>query len=231
MSETILTIPINDLFRPKCGCPICRMEEQLEEQGVQYITGDAMMEPGIRVQTNAKGFCHRHFSRMVMTGNRLPNALILETHMEEVMEKYLPKKATGKPDKKKLEGMGKMLDSCFICDRVASNVAHLISLVFMEWTKGGEFRELYKEQPFICLKHYHYIMTAAMARGGIPSKLLGEFYAVTTDLTKKYMEALNGDIAHFVSMFDYRSKGKDWGTSVDVIERSVEFLTGEKPKE
>ena len=39
MSETILTIPINDLFRPKCGCPICRMEEQLEEQGVQYITG------------------------------------------------------------------------------------------------------------------------------------------------------------------------------------------------
>ena len=34
-----------------------------------------------------------------------------------------------------------------------------------------------------------------------------------------------------MSMFDYRSKGKDWGTSVDVIERSVEFLTGEKPKE
>ena len=31
MKETIVTIPINDLFAPKCGCPLCRMEEMLEE--------------------------------------------------------------------------------------------------------------------------------------------------------------------------------------------------------
>ena len=229
MSETILTIPINELFRPKCGCPVCRMEEMLEEQGVQYITGDAMMEPSVRVATNKKGFCHRHFSRMLMLGNRLPNALLLETHMEEVMANYLPKKDGGKPDKKKLEGLRDMLGSCYVCDRIASNVAHLVSLVLMEWAKGGEFRELYREQPFICLKHYQYIMTAAMARGGIPSKLLGEFHADTAALTKNYMEALYGDIKHFVSMFDYRNKGQDWGTSVDAIERSIEFLTGEKP--
>ena len=29
MKETIVTIPINDLFAPKCGCPLCRMEEML----------------------------------------------------------------------------------------------------------------------------------------------------------------------------------------------------------
>jgi hypothetical protein len=30
-------------------------------------------------------------------------------------------------------------------------------------------------------------------------------------------------------MFDYRNHGKDWGNSKDSIERSIEFLTGEKP--
>jgi hypothetical protein len=29
-------------------------------------------------------------------------------------------------------------------------------------------------------------------------------------------------------MFDYRNEGADWGNSRDSIERSVEFLTGEK---
>ena len=64
MKETICTIPINDIFMPKCGCPFCRMESMLEEQYVKFITGDAMMEPNIRIETNKKGFCHRHFSQM-----------------------------------------------------------------------------------------------------------------------------------------------------------------------
>lgn len=64
MKETICTIPINDIFMPKCGCPFCRMESMLEEQYVKFITGDAMMEPNIRIETNQKGFCHRHFSQM-----------------------------------------------------------------------------------------------------------------------------------------------------------------------
>ena len=72
-------------------------------------------------------------------------------------------------------------------------------------------------------------MTAAMGKGGVPSKLLGDFHAETAALTKNYLESLYGDIKHFVSMFDYRNKGQDWGTSVDAIERSIEFLTGEKP--
>ncbi|MBQ4250592.1 MAG: hypothetical protein II701_01565, partial [Ruminococcus sp.] len=106
---------------------------------------------------------------------------------------------------------------------------HLVATVFAEWSKGGEFRKTYSEQPFICLKHYQFIMTAAMGKGGVPSKLLGDFHAETAALTKNYLESLYGDIKHFVSMFDYRNRGKDWGTSTDAIERSIEFLTGEKP--
>ena len=86
MKETICTIPINDIFMPKCGCPFCRMESMLEEQYVKFITGDAMMEPNIRIETNKKGFCHRHFSQMFEKGQKLPNALILESHLQEIID-------------------------------------------------------------------------------------------------------------------------------------------------
>ena len=74
---------------PKDGCPICRMEDMLEKQYVKFITGDAMMEPNIRIETNKKGFCHRHFSQMFTVGQKLPNALILESHLQEIIDKYM----------------------------------------------------------------------------------------------------------------------------------------------
>lgn len=229
MKETICTIPINDIFMPKDGCPICRMEKMLEEQYVKFITGDAMMEPNIRIETNKKGFCHRHFTQMFESGQKLPNALILESHLQEIIDNFMPKKLKGKPDKKQLEGLKTELDSCYVCDRIQWDMRHFMATIFVEWAKGEEFRKLYNEQPFICLKHYSFIMETAVAKGGMPSKYLADFHAETAALTKNYLESLKTDITHFCSMFDYRSKGQEWGTSKDSIERSIEFLTGEKP--
>lgn len=229
MKETICTIPINDVFLPKCGCPLCRMEENLEKQYVEHITGAAMMEQNTRMQTNIKGFCHRHFSRMYVVGQKLPNALILETHLQYIIKNYMPEKLKGKPDKKQLEAIKTELGTCYVCDRVKSDMYHFMATIFVEWQKGGEFRKLYNEQPFICLKHYEFIMETAMAKGGMPSKYLSEFYAETAALTKNYLLTLKEDISYFCSMFDYRNNGKDFGKSKDSIVRSIEYLTGEKP--
>ncbi len=226
MKETICTIPINDIFMPKDGCPICRMESMLEEQYVRFITGDAMMEPNIRIETNKKGFCRRHFDQMQTTGQKLPNALILESHLQEIIDKYMPKKLGGKPDKKQLEALKHELSSCYVCDRIESDMHHFMATVFAEWTKGGEFRELYNAQPFICLKHYDFVMSCAVGKGGLPSKYLSDFNKETTSLAKNYLTSLKEDITYFCSMFDYRSQGKDWGRSIDAIERSTDFLTG-----
>ncbi len=230
MKETICTIPINDIFNPKDGCPFCRMESMLEQQYVRFITGDAMMEPSIRIQTNQKGFCHRHFSQMLTEGQKLPNALILESHLQQIIDDYMPKKLKGKPDKKQLDGIAKELNSCYVCDRIKSDMHHLISTVFVEWAKGQEFKKLYNEQPYICLKHYDFVMQCATQKGGISTKLLSEFFADTAALTKNYLQSLKDDITHFCSMFDYRSQGQEWGSSKDAIERSILFLTGQSPK-
>lgn len=229
MKETICTIPINDIFMPKDGCPICRMESMLEEQYVKFITGDAMMVPDVRIETNKKGFCHRHFSQMFEKGQKLPNALILESHLQEIIDNDFPKKIKGKPDKKQLEAIKTELSSCYVCDRIEWDMKHFMATIFVEWAKGEEFRKLYNEQPYICLKHYSFIMETAMAKGGIPSKHLADFHTETATLTKNYLESLKSDITHFCSMFDYRSQGQEWGTSKDSIERSIQFLTGNLP--
>lgn len=229
MRENITTIPINDLFKPKNGCPICRMEEMLEKNYVEFIVGDAMMEPNIRIETNKKGFCHRHFSKMFAAGQKLPNALILESHLKAVLTEVLPKKAGSKPDKKALEKIEELNSSCYVCDRIDRDIHHLISTVLSQYEKDEQFRELYREQPYVCLNHYALIMRDAGARGGISSKNIKAFHEDTFNLTQKHLSQLKDDITHFCSMFDYRNRGGDFGKSKDAIERSVEYLTKEKP--
>lgn len=225
MKENICTIPINDLFKPKDGCPICNMEQMLEETYVEYAVGDSMMEPNTRIETNKKGFCHRHFSKMFYVGQKLPNALILETHLQEIIDNVFPEKPGNKPDKKAIEKIEALESSCYICDRISRDIEHLLSTVFVQYQKDEEFVKLYRQQEYICLNHYALIMKQAGAKGGISSKNMKQFHKDTYDLSKNYLVSLKKDISHFCSMFDYRNAGGDFGTSKDAIERSIEYLT------
>lgn len=224
VKETICTIPINDIWGVKKGCPICRMYDMLENQYAQFITGSAMMDPETRVQTNKKGFCDRHFVKIVEVGKRLPNALILQTHLGEIMEKYMPKDVHSKPDKKKLAALREMQESCYICDRIRFDTEHFLRTVFSEWQKSEEFRKLYREQEFICLEHYR--MVTELSLHAIPSKHLADFHADTAALAKNQLQLLIDDTSHFCKMFDYQSRGADWGNSRDAIERDLRFLAG-----
>lgn len=56
MRYDITNIPVGEIFEEKDGCPICRLRNKLEQRAVEYITGAAMMEPDIRMETNRLGF-------------------------------------------------------------------------------------------------------------------------------------------------------------------------------
>lgn len=226
MKEDICTIPINDAFLPKDGCPLCRMREMLENRAVEYITGAAMMEPDVRIKTNEKGFCRRHFGQMLSVGTRLSNALILESHLDKLKTELVPANVKGKPDKKKLAQTKQVLSTCFVCEQIDWGMAHMYQTLFNSYSADAEFRRLYNEQQFICLAHYCDLLTAAGK--GMSSKLLPDFYRDTSKLAGGYLETLKDDITHFCSMYDYRRNGQDWGNSRDAIERSIEFLTGER---
>jgi hypothetical protein len=86
MDEHIYTIPINDAFDRRDGCPMCAIWEKLESDSLEYALGAAMMEPDVRVAMNKLGFCGRHLSRMISMKDRLPLALILESRLMAVCQ-------------------------------------------------------------------------------------------------------------------------------------------------
>lgn len=222
MREDICSIPVNDVFGPKNGCPFCKMRDMLEQRSAEYVTGAAMMEPDVRITTNEQGFCNRHFGMMLKVGSRLSNALILESHLQKISEELMPKAVKGKPDKKILAALDKLNDNCFICNRVQMNMDNMVRIVYAMWQEDAEFRQLYSEQKYICLEHYTLLMNGAQKAMG---RNVGPFYEATANLAGGYLEELQRDVSHFCKMFDYRNADGDWGNSKDSIERAVEFLT------
>ena len=225
MQENICSIPVNDVFLPRDRCPMCRMREMLEERKAEYITGSAMMEPSVRIKTNEQGFCFRHFEQMVRLGKRLSNALILESHLQQISEQFVPVVPPKKPDKKKMAALGAMLGDCFICRDIKQNMENMVRIVHAMWISEPEFRQLYSQQQFICLEHFYLLMNVDQKGLG---KSYQAFYEETARLTGTYLNKLREDVHHFASMTDYRSIGSNnWAGTKDSIERSIEFLTGE----
>lgn len=224
MREDIATIPVNDIFGPKDGCPFCRMRDMLEQRMAEYITGAAMMEPSVRVETNRLGFCHEHFNQMLAVGHKLSVNLILESLLDTVkaeifgMEKKSAKKIAAAVQARR--------DSCFICDNIADSTRHLLEVCLRMWRTDPDFRRLYNEQPYICLPHYGQVMDAAQK---LPKKDFAAFEQETTRLAAQYLDEVKGDVTHFCSMFDYRNAGGDWGNSKDAAERAIQWLTARKP--
>lgn len=225
MREDICSIPINDVFLPKDGCPFCRMRDMLEDRMATYITGAAMMEPDVRVETNRLGFCEEHFNQILARGSRLSVALILESLLHEVEQDVFPE---GKSTvKKTAAAVRSRQESCFICENIEMNTRHLVANTLKLWQTDPDFRRLYGEQPYICLPHYGMVLEAAQK---LPKKDLAAFEPETTRLAKAYLTELSGDVTHFCRMFDYRNAGGDWGNSRDAIERAIRWLTAREPE-
>lgn len=220
MKQDICTIPVSEIFEPKDGCPFCRMRDMLEDRMATYITGAAMMEPNVRIETNKLGFCKTHFDQILMRGSRLSVALILESLLDTIKEETMNPEI---PIKKLNQNSKARSESCFICENLEKNMQNLSINMLVLWQKEEEFRKLYSEQTHICVPHYSMIMNLASKH--VHRKNIKAFSNATYDLTNKYMSTVKGDITHFCRMFDYRNAGGDWGNSKDSIERAIEYLT------
>lgn len=215
MRDDITSIPISEVFEPKDGCPVCRLRDMLEERSVTYITGAAMMEPDVRIETNKTGFCNLHYNKMLKSSKKLTIALILQSHLAQIAKDGISRVS----DKK----AAKDSKACFICNKLNRNMEQIVNNVCTLWEKEKEFRNLYSEQPFMCLEHSRMLVSSS---DKVSKKNRKEFIKITEKLCEDYLVELAGDLQHFCSMFDYRNNGEEeWGNSKDSVERTVSFLT------
>lgn len=225
MRQDICTIPVSEIFEVNDGCPICRMRETVEKRIVDYIMGAAMMEPDVRIETNKLGFCERHFDMMLNTRGRLQLALILESHIDEIGKKIFDKNLFN-PASKKATKSKKLTESCFVCSKVDWGFENMIKTLFLSYENDRDFRDMFNGQDIICLHHYELLMSSPEKKN--LKKYNSEFEKNLTRITGEYVKSLKDDLTKYCSMYDYRAKQEkqEWGTSRDVVERSIAFLNG-----
>ena len=226
MKESIYTIPISEIFEPKQGCPLCALYNNLDERWVEYITGAAMMEPDIRVETNKQGFCYNHFEKMLGMRNRLSVALILQTRLDYV-DSTLDDKPSAKRALRKPAGSAAD-EECFVCSRVNREFERICENIAVFWLREPDFRELYADQEFICWPHYKTLSRAG--EKAMRSKEYALFQKETARLTRKKLLEAKQNIDKFCNLFDHRSAagGQPPPEVAGAIETAIEYLTGKR---
>ena len=206
MKEKIYTIPINEAFAEKCGCPLCRLYGISRDKALDYITGAAMMEPAVRTESNKLGFCREHLSYMLTSKKVLPVALMLESHMDEAAKKvYRESKGvlTRAFDPEKLaEKAEKLSSSCFVCTRADREMDHYVRNTVYLWETELDFRTVYAAQEYFCLPHMAALLR--FAKKDLSKRELGEFTKVTAEISANYHDKLREELAKFTRSFDYR---------------------------
>ncbi len=225
MRESLLTIPVTDIFEPKCGCPICRLRDTLEQRTVEYIMGAAMMEPDVRIETNKLGFCKTHFEQMRACKNRLSLALMLQSHLQSMQKNIFTRQSVFENKKAKQKKVSAVNSTCFVCSKIDWGMSRILVTLFEMYVQQRDFRDLFDRQEMLCLPHYDLLVS--LCTENMDKKYQKMFIDACTKLTEKYLDELEKDVSHYCKMYDYRNTGADadWGNSKDSIERSIKFLT------
>ena len=215
MRESILTIPVTDIFEPKCGCPICRLRDTLEQRTVEYIMGAAMMEPDVRMETNKLGFCKTHFEQMRACKNRLSLALMLQSHLQDMQKHIFTRKKMFEGKTAKQKKVSAVNNECFVCSKVDWGMSRILVTLFEMYVQQRDFRDLFAQQEMLCLPHYDLLVS--MCTENMDKKYQKQFIDACGELTSKYLDTLEADVSHYCKMYDYRNTGAnaDWGNSKD----------------
>lgn len=226
MKESIYTIPISEVFEPKCGCPLCSLNTKLESRWVEYITGAAMMEPDVRTETNKHGFCSRHFDMMLLQRNRLSVALMLQSRLEYIGQTLCEPPAHGVFTAK---AAATQVDSCFICQKLNGEFSRICGNIAALWARDADFQSLYSQQEYLCYPHYRMLWQASAKLRAPQAKA---FLRESAALTLKKLLPLKENVDSFCNLFDYRNAGSQRPDKQisGAIEAAICYLTSVEDK-
>lgn len=233
MRYHIDTIPIWDAVKADCECPLCLLQDQLEQKFVEFYLGDSVMTPDIRIQVNKTGFCARHYKMLYEGGEKLPLALMTHTHMNTLIEDMTPHLKSLMEDSKKKGDIAPLINyiesghtSCVICDRIAVHMDRYYKTMVAMAKHESEFEEALLQSRGLCLHHFGKLLKATDKHIGMRKRK--PFMAALSKMQLENLQRLSGEVKWFADKFDFRNATKDWGTSRDSLPRILNKLSGRK---
>lgn len=219
--ETIYTIPINEAFEADTECPLCEIAKRLEKEAVEYALGPAMMEPDYRELSNKKGYCNKHYSMLFRAENKLPLALVLDTHLEELRSHISAMKS---PEKRGLfkktsieTPITQAISSCMVCDKVTTTMTRYVKNLVDMWHSDADFREKMQNSKGFCIPHFEMLYNSTNSL---------EFKKALAEKEETELSRIQDDIHKFTLKFDYRNRDMEWGTAKDAPIRTTRKIGG-----
>lgn len=227
MRYHIDTIPVWDAYKADSECPLCDLRAKSEQSYLENFLGASVMEPDVRVEVNAKGFCASHFSKMIGMKNRLGLALMTHTHLQATI-KGLSAPAAQKAGlfakKTAYSADGHPDDTCVLCERLDNTMDRYLYTVLYLWKTDADFQRAFSGSKGVCLPHYQAL--CCMALRELDAARAKAFVDFLYALQKENMERIEKELSWFTLKFDYRNADKPWGDSKDSLERAINKLRG-----
>lgn len=239
MKEKIYTIPINEAFEANCECPVCEFEKKEELSRIEYALGASMMEPDERIFTNKMGFCQRHSSMMLGNDNKLSLALVMKTHMDDIinsiemciedLEKSDDKISLFKKKENtsidRVSGViSERQSTCAVCKRLSDTMDKFMENLLYMYDNDSSFREKFLSSKGFCLKHFSYMLKTAQKT--FKGEKLKDFSINLFKLEKENFQRVCDDTDWFTKKFDYRYANEGWKNSKDAPQRACMKIAG-----
>lgn len=235
MKEQLYTIPVNEAFDTDCECPLCSMFRSLEDDAIEFTMGPSYMEDDVRMETNQIGFCSTHIKKLYEYQNRLGLALILQTHMDEVVKNIEKLSKSNKPSGSSLfrkkdnsspltTYIKDIQSSCFVCQRIDRMFQRYLVTIFYLYKNDSDFRTKFKASKGVCLKHYGILYEEASNH--LSGSTLDDFIKELNGLFLNNMYRVREDLEWFTNKFDYRYANEPWKNAKDALPRSVNKING-----
>ncbi len=230
MKEKLYTIPVNDAFDEHSECPICIMKETLRKNAIEFTLGPSYMEDDVRMETNKVGFCSEHVKQLYEEQNRLGIALMLLTHMDDVLKKTGELQKQGRTAKTGLFKKGtsaggvssyisELKKSCYVCNKIEDTMQYYIMTIFHLYRHDGEFREKLAASKGFCTEHYGLLYDKAPDY--LSGKQLEEFTSLLDKIFLENLKRVRDDLEWYTDKFDYRNTDAPWKNSKDAVQRSI----------
>jgi hypothetical protein len=232
MKYQIDTIPVWEALEYKGPCLLCSLRAKTEDEEVQRALGSGVMEPDVRVRSNAVGICRAHQQMMFGTRNRLAHALLMDTHAEEVLKKLGKikvqagriRESNGKPVKALADTLRDLSAHCVICENIQTHMQRYVYTLIHLWKTDTKFKRQFEQSNGICLPHAADLIEASAKHVGARERK--EFIGVCLNLLCDSLVEDEKDLKWFTQKFDYRNQDKPWGNSKSAIERTTNRLRG-----
>ena len=232
MKDHLETAPVWDAVRQTQQCPFCALRSMIEKQSVERFLGGAVMEPDIRIRTNAAGFCPAHHRMLMEQKDYHGYALMMDTRLKEAVGQAAPVLSAlakgslfgGRNTDKAARKLLEITSRCLVCESMRDHVKAYRETFFRLYRQDGAFRAAFAAGHGVCLSDLPDLVSDAGKH--LSGEVQRGFLEAVSKTALQSFETAQEDLDALCSSFHVGSEHKNNPRCRGALERAVNLLRG-----